>query len=72
MVDSLLNMVDSLPLTRDDLCDTWKVIFSGARPLDRIHLKKVLTVLKEKIIHALQGLKKQYILSKSQYRSPKY
>ncbi|CAF2508977.1 unnamed protein product [Rotaria sp. Silwood2] len=56
------NIVDSLPLTLDDLCDTLKVIFIGARPPDRIHLKKVLTVRKEKIIQALRWLKKHNIL----------
>ena len=48
------NIVDSLPLTLDDLCDTLKVIFIGARPPDRIHLKKVLTMRKKRIIQALQ------------------
>ena len=33
------NIVDSLPLTLDDLCDTLKVISIGVRPPDRIHLK---------------------------------
>ncbi|CAF4042080.1 unnamed protein product [Rotaria sordida] len=52
------NIVNSLPLTLVDLCDTLKVIFIGARPSDRLHLKKVLTVRKKKIIQALQWLKK--------------
>jgi len=56
------NIVNSLPLTLDDLCDTLKVIFIGARPPDRIHLKKVLTVRKTKIIQALQWLKKYNVL----------
>ncbi|CAF1161370.1 unnamed protein product [Rotaria sordida] len=47
------NIVNSLPLTLADLCDTLKVIFIGARPPDRLHLKKVLTVRKKKIIQAL-------------------
>ena len=46
----------------DDLCDTLKVIFIGARPPDRVHLKKVLTVRKKKIIQALQWLKKYNVL----------
>ncbi|CAF1663203.1 unnamed protein product, partial [Rotaria sordida] len=33
------NIVNSLPLTLADLCDTLKVIFIGARPPDRLHLK---------------------------------
>ena len=56
------NIVDSLPLTLDDLCDTLKVIFIGARPPDRIHLKVVLTMRKKRIIQALQWLKKHNIL----------
>jgi hypothetical protein len=56
------NIVNSLPLTLDDLCDTLKVIFIGARPPDRVHLKKVLTVRKKKIIQALQWLKKYNVL----------
>lgn len=56
------NIVNSLPLALDDLCDTLKVIFIGARLPDRIHLKKILTVRKKKIIQALQWLKKYNIL----------
>ncbi|CAF1382354.1 unnamed protein product [Rotaria sordida] len=52
----------SLPLKLDDLCDTLKVIFVGARPPERIHLKKVLTVRKKKIIQALHWLKKYNVL----------
>ncbi|CAF3989671.1 unnamed protein product [Rotaria sp. Silwood1] len=51
------SIVNSLLLTLHNLCDTLKVIFIGARPPDRIHLKKVLTVRKKKIIQALQWLK---------------
>jgi len=61
-LQNLPNIVDSLPLTLDDLCDTLKVIFIGARPPDRIQLKKVLTVRKEKIVQALRWLKKHNIL----------
>ncbi|CAF4684330.1 unnamed protein product [Rotaria sp. Silwood2] len=56
------NIVNSLPLTLADLCDTLKVIFIGARPPDRLHLKKVLTVRKKRIIQALQWLKKYNML----------
>ncbi|CAF1536996.1 unnamed protein product [Adineta ricciae] len=52
------NIVNSLPLALADLCDTLKVIFIGARPPDRLHLRRVLTVRKKKIIQALQWLKK--------------
>jgi hypothetical protein len=56
------NIVSSLPFTLTDLCDTLKVIFIGPRPPDRLHLRKVLTVRKKKIIEALQWLKKYNIL----------
>lgn len=56
------NIVNSLPLTLNDLCDTLKVIFIGARPPDRIQLKKVLTVRKDKIVQALRWLKKYNVL----------
>ena len=56
------DIVNSLPLTLDDLCDTIKGIFVGDRPLQRIHLKKILTVRKKKIIQALHWLKKHNVL----------
>lgn len=56
------NIVNSLPLALADLCDTLKVIFIGARPPDRLHLRRVLTVRKKKIIQALQWLKKNNAL----------
>jgi hypothetical protein len=56
------NIVNSLPLTLDDLCDTLKVIFVGARPPERIHLRKILTVRKKKIIQALHWLKRHNVL----------
>ena len=56
------NIVNSLPLKLDDLCDTLKVIFVGAHPPERIQLKKVLTVRKKKIIQALHWLKKHNVL----------
>ena len=56
------NIVNSLPLKVGDLCDTLKGIFVGAHPPERIHLKKVLTVRKKKIIQALNWLKKHNVL----------
>ncbi|CAF5147421.1 unnamed protein product, partial [Rotaria sp. Silwood1] len=56
------DIVNSLPLQLEDLCDTLKVIFVGAHPPQRIQLKKVLTVRKKKIIKALQWLKKYNVL----------
>ncbi|CAF5000979.1 unnamed protein product [Rotaria sp. Silwood1] len=56
------NIVNSLPLTLNELCDTLKVIFVGAHPPERIQLKKVLTVRRKKIIEALHWLKKHNVL----------
>lgn len=64
-VQNLPNIVNSLPLTLNDLSDTLKVIFIGSRPPQRIHLKKVLTVRKNKIVRALQWLKKFNVLYQS-------
>ncbi len=64
-LQNIPNIVNSLPLKLDDLCDTLKVIFVGARPPERIHLRKILTVRKKKIIQALQWLKKYNILYKT-------
>ncbi|CAM4879968.1 unnamed protein product [Rotaria socialis] len=41
-LQSLPNIVNSLPLKLDDLCDTLKVIFVGAHPPERVHLKKAI------------------------------
>jgi hypothetical protein len=61
-LQNIPNIVTSLPLALDDLCDTIKVIFVGARPPDRINLKKILTVRKKKIVDALNWLKRYNIL----------
>jgi hypothetical protein len=37
----------------DDLCDIFKMIFVGANPPKRIHLRKVLTVRMRKVAEAL-------------------
>ncbi|CAF4041639.1 unnamed protein product, partial [Adineta steineri] len=59
------NIVNSLPLKMADLCDTLKVIFIGARPPERLQLKRILTVRKKKIVEALRWLKKDNILYKN-------
>ncbi|CAF1131021.1 unnamed protein product [Adineta ricciae] len=59
------NIVNSLPLTMEDLCDTLKVIFIGARPSQRIQLKRVLTVRKKKVAQALYWLKNNNIFYKN-------
>ena len=56
------NIVKSLPLALDDLCDTLKVIFVGSHPPGRIELRKVLTVRKTKVVQALHWLKKHNAL----------
>jgi hypothetical protein len=61
-LQNIPNIVTSLPLALDDLCDTLKVIFVGARPPERINLKKILTVRKKKIVDALNWLKRYNIL----------
>ena len=63
-LQNMPNIVNSLPLTINDLCDTLKVIFIGARPPQRIQLKRVLTVRKKKVAEALYWLKKYNILYK--------
>lgn len=64
-LQNLPNIVSSLPLSLDDLCDTLKIIFVGARPPERIHLRKILTVRKKKIVEALSWLKQYNILYKN-------
>ena len=61
-LQNIPNIVTSLPLALDDLCDTINVIFVGARPPERIHLKRIITVRKKKIVHALNWLKRYNIL----------
>lgn len=61
-LQNIPNIVTSLPLALDDLCDTIKVIFVGSRPPERIHLKKILTVRKKKVVGALNWLKRYNIL----------
>ncbi|CAF3258955.1 unnamed protein product [Rotaria socialis] len=56
------NIVSSLPLTLDDLCDIVKVVFVGAQRPERLHLKKILTVRKKKVVQALHWLKKYNVL----------
>ena len=56
------NIVKSLPLSLDDLCETLKVIFVGSQPPKRLELRKVLTVRKKKVVQALHWLKKHNTL----------
>jgi hypothetical protein len=52
------NIVTSLPLDVEDLCDTLKIVFVGARTPNRIELRKICGVSRQKIRNALLWLKK--------------
>ncbi|CAM4887923.1 unnamed protein product [Rotaria socialis] len=56
-LQNIPNIVNSLPLRLDDLCETLKVIFVGARPPKRIQLEKILTVRKKKLYKHYIGLR---------------
>lgn len=51
------NIVTSLPLDIDDLCDTLKIIFVGAKIPNRVELRRVCGVSRQKIHNALLWLK---------------
>lgn len=57
-LQNMQNIVETLPLALNDLCETIKVIFVGSHPPKRIELKRVLTVRKKKVFEALCWLKK--------------
>ena len=61
-LQNLPNIITSLPLKLDDLCDILKVIFIGFHPPERVNLKKIETVRKKKVVEALDWLKKYNIL----------
>ncbi|CAF2181151.1 unnamed protein product, partial [Rotaria magnacalcarata] len=52
------NIVNSLPLSLNDLCNTIKIIFFGAKRPERIQLKTILAVRKKQVLDALHWLKK--------------
>jgi hypothetical protein len=56
------NIASNLPLVMSTLCDTIKVIFIGSHPPTRGQARKILTVRKRKVLHALQWLKQNNIL----------
>ncbi len=56
------NIVSTLPLEADDLCDVIKIIFIGANKPDRQQLKKICGVKKQKVRDALLWLKKHNYL----------
>jgi len=57
-MQNMPNIVSSLPLETDDLCDIIKIIFIGAHKPDRLELRKICGVSKRKVYDALQWLKK--------------
>ena len=51
------NIVTSLPLDVDDLSDTLKIVFVGAHTPNRVELRRIVGVSREKIRTALLWLK---------------
>lgn len=51
------NIVKSLPLDVDDLCDTLKIVFVGARIPNRVEFRRVCGVSRQKVHDALLWLK---------------
>ena len=51
------NIVTSLPLDVDDLCDTLKIVFVGACTPNRVELRKICGVSRQKVRNALLWLK---------------
>lgn len=54
---NMSNIVTSLPLDVEDLCDTLKVIFVGANIPNRVELRRICGVSRKKIRDALLWLK---------------
>lgn len=52
------NIVKSLPLDVDDLCDTLKIVFVGARIPNRVELRRVCGVSRQRVHDVLMWLKK--------------
>lgn len=50
------NIVTSLPLDVEDLCDTLKIVFVGAHMPNRVELRKICGVSRQKIRNALLWL----------------
>jgi hypothetical protein len=61
-MQNIANIVSSLPLRVDDLCDTIKIIFIGAHKPDRKKLRKVCGVRKQYVRNALLWLKEHNYL----------
>ena len=57
-MQNMPNIVTSLPLNVDELCDTLKIIFVGAHIPNREHLRKVCGVSRQKVRNALSWLKR--------------
>ncbi len=53
----MANIVSSLPLDVEDLCNTLKVVFVGAHIPNRVELRKICGVSRPKVREALLWLK---------------
>lgn len=53
----LPNIITSLPLDVDDLCDSLKIVFVGAHIPNRIELRKICGVSRQRVYNALLWLK---------------
>ena len=51
------NIVTSLPLDVDELCDTLKIVFVGAHTPNRVQLRRICGVSRQKVRDALLWLK---------------
>ena len=56
------NIATSLPLSPNDLCSSIKIIFIGSSKPSRYHLRKILTVRRQRILDALTWLKQNNML----------
>lgn len=56
-MQNIPNIVSSLPLGEDQLCETIKIVFIGTHKPDREQLRKICGVKKERVRNALLWLK---------------
>jgi hypothetical protein len=54
---NMANIVTSLPLDVEDLADTLKIVFIGSYTPDRVQLRRVCGVSRQKVRNALLWLK---------------
>ena len=56
------NIATSLPLSPNELCSSIKIIFIGSSKPSRYHLRKILTIRRQRILDALTWLKQNNML----------